>query len=490
MVDVENHNADEQIQKAIETGKPVIIKTCKLGRDTEEYILHVLELFLNHIGKSKILDQLSYCVRELLNNAKKANIKRAFFEDEKLDIKNPIDYSNGMKLFKEKTVSNVDYYLDVQKKIDLYVQAYFKIKDSFLFIVISNNSPLLPVERERILSKIKRAKEFRSIEQTFHTLIDNSEGAGLGILILILMFRKIGISEKHIEFISDEDLTHVKIDLPLSLIIREEGEKLSEEVVKEIDSIPPIPAHIRKIMQMVEDENLNLKDLDSVIRKDPGLTIDILKMVNSASYRRINKIERVDVAISILGLKGINYLLQSYGVLKALENKYDKRIQEEIWGHCHRVANIAVELCKIYNLQDLENHAYICALLHDIGKIVVLSLHQNTIRKVQEYCKNNGWHKNTLDCLLSGTNSFLIGEKMAEKWDLSPELSYVISHQIEPFNCDDDKIMLVKIVYLANVIDNILTDGDEDLEYKDSILEDFGLNDSVKFEQVVADLRK
>jgi rhamnosyltransferase len=47
-----------------------------------------------------------------------------------------------------------------------------------------------------------------------------------------------------------------------------------------------------------------------------------------------------------------------------------------------------------------------------------------------------------------------------------------------------------KIVYLANVIDNILTDGDEDLEYKDSILEDFGLNDSVKFEQVVADLRK
>jgi hypothetical protein len=28
------------------------------------------------------------------------------------------------------------------------------------------------------------------------------------------------------------------------------------------------------------------------------------------------------------------------------------------------------------------------------------------------------------------------------------------------------------------------------LEYKDSILEDFGLNDSVKFEQIAADLRK
>ena len=58
----------------------------------------------------------------------------------------------------------------------------------------------------------------------------------------------------------------------------------------------------------MEDENLNLKDLNKVIGKDPGLTIDILKMVNSASYRRINKIERVDVAISIVGLKSGRYL--------------------------------------------------------------------------------------------------------------------------------------------------------------------------------------
>ena len=321
---MEYQNSDEQVQNAAINGKPVIIKTCKMNRETEEYILHVLELFLRYIGKSKISDQLSYCVRELLNNAKKANIKRAFFEDEKLDIRKPADYSRGMQFFKEKTVNNVEYYLDIQKKNDLYVQAYFKIKKSSLFIVISNNSPLLPIEKERILSKIKKAKTFRSVEETFQNFLDDSEGAGLGILILILMFRKIGMSEKHIEFISDEDLTHVKIDLPLSLAILEESEKLSDEVVKEIDSIPPIPAHIEKIMQMIEDEDLNLKDLDEVIRKDPGLTIDILKMVNSASYRRINRIERVDVAISILGLKGIKFLLQSYGVLKVLEKKYDK----------------------------------------------------------------------------------------------------------------------------------------------------------------------
>lgn len=482
-------NSEEQLHDAVATGKPVIIKACKMNRETEEYILYVLEMFLCHIGKQRIRDQLSYCIRELLNNAKKANMKRAFFKAEDLNIQEPDDYSKGMQFFKEKTSNNAEYYLDMQKQMNMYVQAYFKIKDSFLYIVISNNSPLLPIEKERIAFKIKKAKTFRSVEEAFQVFMDDSEGAGLGILILILMFRKIGLSEKHIEFISDGNLTHVKIDLPLSLITREDGEKLSEEIVKEIDSIPPIPDYVREIMHMIENETLNLKDLHEVIGKDPRLTIDILKMVNSASYRRINKIERIDVAISIVGLKGIKLLIQSYGVLIALKDKYDKKIQEEIWNHCHRVANTAVGICKIFALQDLENQAYICGLLHDIGKIVVLSLQQNTILKVQEYCEKNGWEKSTLDCLLSETNSFLIGKKMAEKWNLSPELSYVISHQIEPFNSDEDKIMLVKIVYLANVIDNILTNGNEELEYKDSILEDFGINNSNDLEELVSKMK-
>lgn len=486
---MESRNSDEELHEAVVTGKPVIIKTCKMNRETEEYILCVLEVFLCHIGKQRILDQLSYCVRELLNNAKKANMKRVFFKTENLDIRNPDDYSKGMQLFKAKTVNNAEYYLDLQKQMNMFVQAYFKIKNSFLFIVISNNSPLLPIEKERIAFKIKKAKTFRTVEEVFQTFMDDSEGAGLGILILILMFRKIGLSEKHIEFISDGDLTHVKIDLPLSLITREDGEKLSEEIVKEIDSIPPIPDNIRKIMKMVEDEALNLKDLNEVIGKDPRLTIDILKMVNSALYRRINKIERVDVAISIVGLNGIKLLIQSYGVLTALEDKYDKKIQEKIWEHCLRVGNIAVGLCKIFNLQDLGSQVYTCGLLHDIGKIVVLSSHKETILKVREYCEKNGWGKNILDCLLSETNSFLIGKKMVEKWELSPELSYVISHQIEPFNCDEDKIMLVKIVYFANVIDNIQTGSDEELEYKDSILEDFGINDSEALADIMSKLK-
>lgn len=167
---MEYQNSEEELQDAVAAGKPVIIKTCKMNRETEEYILYVLEVFLCHIGKQKIQDQLSYCIRELLNNAKKANMKRAFFKAEKLDILKPDDYSTGMQLFKEKTVNNAEYYLDLQKQMNMYVQAYFKIKNSFLFIVISNNSPLLPVEKERIAFKIKKAKRSALLKKRFKHL--------------------------------------------------------------------------------------------------------------------------------------------------------------------------------------------------------------------------------------------------------------------------------------------------------------------------------
>ncbi|OHD48297.1 MAG: hypothetical protein A2Y29_05495 [Spirochaetes bacterium GWE2_31_10] len=174
----------------IEKAKPLILKDYQISRETEDYFISILEFYLKSIGKEKIFDHLSYCLRELINNGKKANTKRVFFNEEKLEISEPEQYEKGMKLFKTKTISNIEYYLDLQEKKGLFVQVYYHIKDPYLNIIISNNSTLQPQERERILSKITHAKTFNSIEDAFNTVLDDTEGAGLGIVIMILMLRK------------------------------------------------------------------------------------------------------------------------------------------------------------------------------------------------------------------------------------------------------------------------------------------------------------
>ena len=118
------------------------------------------------------------------------------------------------------------------------MQAYFHIKDPYLNIIISNNSPLVEEEREQIKSKIMHAKTFNSIEEAFTTVLDDTEGAGLGIVIMILMLRRIGIQDKNFAIVQEGNLTHVRIAVPLSLVTEEEVENLSELLIDEISNMP------------------------------------------------------------------------------------------------------------------------------------------------------------------------------------------------------------------------------------------------------------
>ena len=89
----------KEIEYYINNNKPVVFRDYKLPKENEEYYVEVLKYFLEHIGKEKISDYLGYCLREILNNAKKANTKRVFFIDQNLDINNIEHYNKGIKIF-------------------------------------------------------------------------------------------------------------------------------------------------------------------------------------------------------------------------------------------------------------------------------------------------------------------------------------------------------------------------------------------------------
>ncbi len=98
-----------KIQKATRMGVPLSITTYTLPHEIEIYIADVLACFLAELSQERLKDYLGYCINELTTNAKKANTKRVYFVEKKLDINNPIDYEMGMRTFKEDTLNNIAY---------------------------------------------------------------------------------------------------------------------------------------------------------------------------------------------------------------------------------------------------------------------------------------------------------------------------------------------------------------------------------------------
>ena len=217
MQKIKRINVDtEKVRMAIQTGIPLTITTYTLPPEMEDYITDVLSVFLAQLNQEHMTDSLVYCVKELVNNAKKANTKRVYFVDKKLDLFNKEEYDKGMENFKLDTFNNIKYYLEEQRKLGYYIKVLFQVRNNKIKIEIKNKAELTLFEYKRIHDKITRAQQYNSVEEGITALLDESEGAGLGLVILILILRKIGISEENYQIISENGETITRVFIPFT----------------------------------------------------------------------------------------------------------------------------------------------------------------------------------------------------------------------------------------------------------------------------------
>ncbi|MBN2738502.1 MAG: HDOD domain-containing protein [Spirochaetales bacterium] len=442
-----------EIKRAISSSIPVIVKTYSLAHETEIYIERILEKFLQEIGYEKIKNPLAYCLKELAVNAKKANTKRVYFLDNGWDIANPSQYESGMSDFKEKTLSNIDYYVAKQKEAGLYIKIAFQTRDKAFIISVHNNVEITRDEHIRIFDRIARARAYENITDAFNTVIDNTEGAGLGIIILILMLKKIGLSEDAFEIDVENGETIARITIPLSEVHLEKISLLMETIVREVNSLPRFPDSIVYLQKLTSDPDASIQEIARHVSSDPVLTAELLKLVNSPIYRVAKRIESIAEAVKLVGMRGLRNLLYSYGTQKILGEKYTE--MKDLWKHSLKVATYAHTIARNYTRKnEFIDDVFVAGILHDLGKIIFTSLHPDLLDKLIDFCNDKGIAINMLEDLSIGLNHAETGALMAEKWNFPEQLVEAIRRHHEPSTAPDQYVNIVYPVYLANFIAN------------------------------------
>ncbi|MDR1318818.1 MAG: hypothetical protein LBJ90_04265, partial [Treponema sp.] len=206
---------ESKIKKAVQSGIPLTITTFTLPHEIEVYIEQVITVFLKQVDQEKLKDYIVYCVQELAVNAKKANTKRVYFAERGLDLSNPNDYKEGMVNFKENTLNNIAHYLQLQKEKGLYIKLILQVKKNIIHIEIRNNVMPTKIELIRIHDKLARSRQYENLEDALSQVLDDSEGAGLGLVILVLMLKKMGLDEDCFDIVGTEKETIARIVIPL-----------------------------------------------------------------------------------------------------------------------------------------------------------------------------------------------------------------------------------------------------------------------------------
>ncbi len=442
-----------KIKMAIRAGIPLSITTYTLPHEMEIYMGSVLTAFLEELNQSQMVEYLTYCLNELITNSKKANTKRIYFREKKLDINNDEDYAKGMETCKTDTLNNIKYYLNLQKKAGLYVKLILQSRNNKIKIEVRNNSELTVNEYKRMHDKLSRAQQYTSVDQALTQVLDDTEGAGLGLIIMILMLEKIGLTEENFQMLCENGETITRIILPLNEKTQKDIYTVSREFVNIIDELPQFPDTILKVNKLLNDPTSKMSDIAMLISSDVSLTTDLLKLVNSATFALASPCHSIADAVKLVGLRGIKNMLISVGSMTAL-NEMGRSQKKELWTHAYKVAFYSYNLARNFcgSERNIIDDSYVCGLLHDMGKLVFDTAHPQIIEKIKDICSQKGIQPQIFEKLLAGVNHGEIGGLVAEKWNFPEVIVSVIRHHHEPDLAPEEIKKLASLIYLADMI--------------------------------------
>ena len=442
---------EEKIKKAVQSGIPLTITTFTFPHEIEAYVEQVLTIFLKQVDQEKLKDYVSYCVLELAVNAKKANTKRVYFAERGLDLNNQEDYKLGMTTFKEDMFSNIAHYLQLQKDKGLYIKLIFQVRKNIIYIEIRNNIAITKTELIRIHDKLARSRQYNNLEDALSQVLDDSDGAGLGLVILVLMLKKMGLDEECFDIAATDTETIARIIIPLDKTRLENLSELAKAIVDNVNSLPQFPDNIVLVQKMINDPKSEMSDIARQISMDPALTADLLKLVNSAQYMLPKKVDHISEAVKLVGMRGIKNMLFSYGTQKILGD--DSSEKKALWDHSYKVAFYAYNLAKNFRKDNyLLDDAYVGGILHDMGKIIFANVHPDLLEKIRVFCAEKKMPASTFEDLSAGMNHAEIGGMVAEKWNFPEQLVHAIQYHHDPLAAAPDEQDLVYTVYLANML--------------------------------------
>jgi putative nucleotidyltransferase with HDIG domain len=227
-------------------------------------------------------------------------------------------------------------------------------------------------------------------------------------------------------------------------------EKLSH-IMTQVKSFPGMPATAARLMPLLQNPDASASKIEDILKYDPGLTANILKLTNSAYFGLPSRVSSVRQAIMLLGWKRLLQLVMTM-CMSALMKKpvpgYDLP-RGELWRHSVAVSVAADLLVKSLSISDADE-VFTAALLHDIGKLVLGDYVQEDLEKI-EGMVTKGISFEVAEFVVLGTNHATIGARILQNWSLPQELVNAVSWHHDPENCNH-YCLLSDVVHIANIV--------------------------------------
>ena len=222
-------------------------------------------------------------------------------------------------------------------------------------------------------------------------------------------------------------------------------------IMLEIEAFPGMPVTAAKLLPLLDNTESTASDIESILKYDPGLTANILKLTNSAYFGIPARVSSVKQAIILLGWKRLLQVVMTIcmsPLMKKTIPGYDLP-REGLWRHSIAVSVAAEILVKALKIPDADE-VFTAALLHDVGKLILGGFVKEDLEQIETMVMK-GISFDVAESMVLGTNHAEIGGQILQKWSFPAGLVNAVQWHHDPEACEKS-CTLSDIVHVANTL--------------------------------------
>ena len=225
------------------------------------------------------------------------------------------------------------------------------------------------------------------------------------------------------------------------------------DIVRQLQDLPSLPAVVMELLSSIDQEDVDISVLAKKVSHDQALTAKTLRLANSSLFGLQVKVTTIAQAITFLGFQTTRNLITAAAVTGCFaQGKCPGFDDKAFWRHSIATAACCKVLARRVRFN--QDYAFTAGLLHDIGRLVLISTYPLEYQKVLDHQRRTDAHLLDAERDVMGVDHVLAGVALADHWNFSDTMKSAIASHHDPDAPGAG--LLATLVHVANAIAHAL----------------------------------
>lgn len=225
---------------------------------------------------------------------------------------------------------------------------------------------------------------------------------------------------------------------------------------EQLNQLPPIPKVVRDLITAFEEPEVDVDRVSTLVSADPLLTTRLLRMANSAFYRRSGSVNRVQDAVIFLGMNTVRNMVLASGMSASV--RFPANFPSRpFWRYCLHTAVASRYLARNSRLDS--DVAFTIGLIRAIGEPLIYGALGDEAGAVDAMAPFYDRDRASFEHQRFGLSFIELGAELANRWHF-PEAMTAALRQSQAPQESDPSFRMAGVVQLGAWIAGDVECGD------------------------------